>query len=417
MATQVNKKYFYFVVALYLVAIRFLGIVDSEFGARGNPLGVSIYIAAPLPAVKKNPFVLINCIFLIAVSGIILKKFVRPNKILSISAAVASCCILALVWASASTSARGADVSKINSEHQLAVTSGIAMGAAGTVPTIYSPQAPEPPGAVQLQAPSQFNANRLILDWVKVAAVARNVSSERVLVVQTAGFSKYRALLDATRPTNEAYALRNGYDYLSASGIFFGTKESHSTFNKAFLLELALARNEHDVLLSLDADAMVVDPLFAPAVLLPNHGPNATLLAASRGGTDEPHTWDVNAGVLVWNLRHPRAQEVSAAWAAECRDAVMRGGNDDQMMLHRVLQTIGPEDRKSLLNVFIGHDAIRINYDGVHVKHFIRPDPLDWTGDSVPARVEQIGQLARKLRLPTHSMASNHRVAWTPTNL
>jgi hypothetical protein len=100
-----------------------------------------------------------------------------------------------------------------------------------------------------------------------------------------------------------------------ATGIFFGTKESHSTFNKAFLLELVLARNEYDELRSLDADAIVVDPLFAPAALVPNLGPNATLLAASRGGTDEPHTWDINAGVLVWNLRHPRAQEVSAAWS------------------------------------------------------------------------------------------------------
>lgn len=355
--TQLNKNYFYFVVALYLVAIRFLGIVDSEFGARGNPLGVSIYIAAPLPAVKKNHFVLINCIFVIAVSGIILHKVsrsvLRPNKFLSISAAVAAFCILALVWVRACA------------------------------------------------IPSQFTADRLILDWVKVTAIARNASSERVLVVQTTGYSKYRALLDATRPTNEAYALRNGYDYLCATGIFFGTKESHSTFNKAFLLELVLARNEYDVLLSLDADAIVVDPLFAPAALVPNLGPNATLLAASRGGTDEPHTWDINAGVLVWNLRHPRAQEVSAAWSTECRDAVMRGKNDDQSMLHRVLQAIGPEDRRSLLNVFIGHDAQRINYDGVHVKHVIRPDAEDWTGDTVPSRVRQIGQIARMLRLPT----------------
>jgi len=220
-------------------------------------------------------------------------------------------------------------------------------------------------------------------------------------VVQTTGYSKYRALLDVTRPTNESYALRNGYNYLCDTSIFFGTKESHSTFNKAFLLELVLVRNEYDVLLSLDADAIVVDPLFVTAALVPNLGPNATLLADSCGGTDEPHTWDINTGVLVWNLRHPRAQEVSVAWSTECRDAVMRGKNDDQSMLHRVLQTIGPEDRRSFLNVFIGHDTQHINYDSVHVKHVIRPDAEDWTGDTVPSRVRQIGQIARMLRLPT----------------
>ena len=350
--SRVDKNLlFYFVVALYLVAIRILGIVDSEFGARGNPLGVSIFIAVPLQR-KKNPFVLINCIFLIAASGIILKKAFRQRTLLSISP-VASFCILALV------------ASTIN---------------------MYT-----------ASSERKFTGDRLVLDWVKVAEIARNVSSERVLVVQTAGFSKYSALLDATRPANEAYALRNGYDDLAASGIFFGTKESHATFNKAFLLELALARQEHDVLLSLDADAMVVDPLFAPAALLPN----ATLLAASRGASNEPHTWDVNAGVLVWNLRHPRAKEVSAAWAAECRDAVMQGGNDDQFLLHKVLEELGPEARSSLLNVFVGNDAARINYDGVHVKHVIRPDGLDWTGDSVSARVAQIWQIARRFRLPT----------------
>ena len=103
-------------------------------------------------------------------------------------------------------------------------------------------------------------------------------------MVQTTGYSKYRALLDVTRPTNEAYALRNGYNYLCDTGIFFGTKESHSTFNKAFLLELVLARNEYNVLLSLDTDAIVVDPLFVPAALVPNLGPNATLLAATTVG-------------------------------------------------------------------------------------------------------------------------------------
>jgi hypothetical protein len=343
---------FFFVVALYLVAMRILGIVDSEFGARGNPLGVSIYIAAPLPAVKKNPFVLVNCIFLIAISGTMCKKVLCQGTILSISP-VASFCILALV------------VSTVN----------VAM----------------------LNVERQYTSYHLTLDWVKVAAIARNASNQRVLVAQTAGLSNYSALLDATRPANEAYALRNGYDYIAARGIFFGTKESHATFNKAFLLELALARHEHDVLLSLDADAMVVDSLFAPAALLPN----GTLLAASRGASNEPHTWDVNAGVLVWNLRHPRAQEVSAAWAAGCRDAVMRGENDDQTVLHGVLRALGPEACRSLLNTFVGDDAGRINYDGVHVKHFMRADALDWTGDSVPARLTQIGETARRLSLPT----------------
>lgn len=302
--TRVNNTCFFIIVALYLLAIRMMGIVDSEFGARGDPLGVSIYIAAPLSTVKKNLFVLISLLFMSAVSGMILQKLKVHVNFLSISAAFVAFCILAFV---AST------------------------------------------------MKSDLTANRLVLDWVKVATIARNASSERVLVVQTAGFTKYRALLDATRPTNEAYALRNGYDYLSASGIFFGTKESHSTFNKAFLLELALERHEYDVLLSLDADAMVVDPLFAPAALLPHHGPNVTLLAASRGASNEPHTWDVNAGVLVWNLRHPRAQDVSEAWAAECRKAVMQGENDDQALLHKVLRALGPEARsrsRKILGLF-----------------------------------------------------------------
>jgi hypothetical protein len=39
-------------------------------------------------------------------------------------------------------------------------------------------------------------------------------------------------------------------------GMYYGTKESLSTFHKALLLRLA--RGEHDVLLSLGADTLVV---------------------------------------------------------------------------------------------------------------------------------------------------------------
>ena len=353
---QSNSRVFKHLIVLvflvfYIADMRFLGILDSELGARGNPFGVSIYVTAPLSVKNRNPSVAINILFLLMASVLIWKKYLKHWDFWLISP-VAATYILALIF---------------------------------SILNVYL-----------LIYERKYSENCIKLEWVKVAPHARNVSSERVLVAQTTGPSSYHALLDATRPANEAYALRNGYDFLAAIGIFYGTKESHATFNKAFLLELALARGEHSVLLSLDADALVVDPHFAPPALLPN----ATLLAASPGASDAPHTWDVNAGVLVWNLSHPRAREVSAAWAAGCRDAVARGDNDDQTILHSVLRALGPEAGRSLLNTLVGEDAGRINYDGVHIKHFIRASPTDWTGSSVSDRAADIERTARRLGLP-----------------
>ena len=235
------------------------------------------------------------------------------------------------------------------------------------------------------------------MHWTRVATPMRKAVSPQVLVAQTSGKSTYMRLLDATRATNEAYALRNGFDYLAATGLFAGDQERHATFNKVFLLEAALADGRYDVLFSLDSDALVVNASLSPSDFLPHNG---TLLAACRGASNVPHTWDVNAGVLVWNLSHPRAREVSAAWAAGCRDAVARGDNDDQTILHSVLRALGPEAGRSLLNTLVGEDAGRINYDGVHIKHFIRASPTDWTGSSVSDRAADIERTARRLGLP-----------------
>lgn len=230
------------------------------------------------------------------------------------------------------------------------------------------------------------------MHWTRVATPMRKAVSPQVLVAQTSGKSTYMRLLDATRATNEAYALRNGFDYLAATGLFAGDQERHATFNKVFLLEAALADGRYDVLFSLDSDALVVNASLSPSDFLPHNG---TLLAACRGASNVPHTWDVNAGVLIWNLRHPHVRAVSREWVERSLRAIGRGTNNDQAELHTILHRLTPREREEWLNVYVGEEAGLFNYDGVHVKHFIRPDGGDWTGNTVPARAREIEAFVR----------------------
>jgi hypothetical protein len=186
--------------------------------------------------------------------------------------------------------------------------------------------------------------------------------------------AKYQKLLDATRRANVAYAQAREYDYLAVLGDVFGgksddassdsssgknvlmrggssgssssvaftlyeklvrtwlhiggtsagkpddsdddhktpsPKRSLSMFNKIYILENAIKKwSKYDVLLLLDADAMVVDYNFDPPSFLTNH----TVLAACAGGPETTEKYMINNGVTIWNLRHPRVREMADNW-------------------------------------------------------------------------------------------------------
>ena len=203
--------------------------------------------------------------------------------------------------------------------------------------------------------------------------------------------------------------------------------EAQSTFNKIPLLMRALEEKEgndgrplsYDQVLILDTDTMIVDLDFDITTLLvrdngvlrrpsvfrgkefsgaSNNPPGMSdaehdyMLAAYRvWWHDWTSTWDVNAGITLWNLRHPLTQHVADEWWKSSldhpRDILLK--NDDQFFLQRTLLDLGFWNR---------WDAIKTvrkemeYYGGSLIKHFKR-DARSWTTTSLDQRILRIREV------------------------
>ena len=146
------------------------------------------------------------------------------------------------------------------------------------------------------------------------------MKSERlkVVVVQTSGPGLYTPLLETSASINRRYAALRGFDYLSVVGTISSaidpllSNHSFSAFNKVFLLNALVLDGRYDVAFYLDADALVFNFSFSPLQALNS----SQLFAVCRGSSDEEDTWDVNDGVMIWNLKHARAREFSQSGMA-----------------------------------------------------------------------------------------------------
>jgi hypothetical protein len=229
--------------------------------------------------------------------------------------------------------------------------------------------------------------------------------------------------------------LRNGY-------------ESQSTFNKIPLLFEAMKTGRHnqvyyDQVLILDTDTMIVNFDYDITTLLlssssssssekgssasststqqPNRIPsgeddagggddydddkdqqeqqggdvaysskNEYFLAAYKvWWNDWPWTWDVNAGITLWNLHHPTTKNVAEHWLHQSmthpHDVLLK--NDDQFFLQRSLMKVGWYKR-----MIDGVKTVRSEfeyYDGTLVKHFKR-DARSWSRTSLEQRLLRI---------------------------
>jgi hypothetical protein len=230
------------------------------------------------------------------------------------------------------------------------------------------------------------------MEWVKHVKMT-NHHGPRVIVAQTCGMGKYEELLKETRLVNEKYARAHGYDYLAVIGLYSGTTEWHSTFNKAFVLESVLrAETHYDLLFYLDADAMVINPAFSlssPVTEYFDHRPATNFLLAAHWVYDDSSQrspTNFNAGVLVWNLSHASVLNVSNAWVTECRQSTQFGGYDDQSLLWMVIKKqLSSEDQYTMLAELTNRDPVT---NRRHIAHILRSTGSgDWSGGTVLSRI------------------------------
>jgi hypothetical protein len=204
--------------------------------------------------------------------------------------------------------------------------------------------------------------------------------------------------------------------------------EPQSTFNKIPLLFRALEDSDrYDQVLILDTDTMIVDfdydisrlllkkatwyapptpggtirqhgdeednePPPPPSPPPPSHyrsDENDYFLVAYRVWSgDWKHTWDVNAGISLWNLRHPSTAQIAELWLGASLshpvDVLLK--NDDQFFLQRALIAHGWRNRWG------GVRAVRDEfeyYEATVIKHFKR-DARSWSRTSLEQRLLRI---------------------------
>lgn len=197
-------------------------------------------------------------------------------------------------------------------------------------------------------------------------AKAPATAGKRLLIAQASGTGLYKEMMDVTSEVNALYARRHGIDFVKAHGVLLGAQTWHATFNKVALLEAALDAEEYDAVLILDADAVIVDFDVDFFTLMPD----GMMFTAERV-EDESVKWNVNAGVMIWNLRHPEVGKFAKEWMKRSAKSVKKRilYEDDQGIMQDILQEYSLADRAKYFNNI---DKGLINGHGKHIVHKMR---------------------------------------------
>lgn len=111
------------------------------------------------------------------------------------------------------------------------------------------------------------------------------------------------------------------------------------------------------------------------------------MLVAQRVHAYDPsNTWNINNGVMLWNLHHPLTESTTKAWDQACRKGLPdnRPFRGDQFYLHQVLKK---KNRTAAVSSVVNEFYYK---DGTVVKHFQRSKMYSWNDTGLDAREERI---------------------------
>lgn len=237
----------------------------------------------------------------------------------------------------------------------------------------------------------------------------------RVLMAQYAGFSEpnghYSSLLQTSSPVNRAYAKEWGMDYVTLKGIGLDALNvlpseyflpRHSTYNKLELLRKGLElSHQYDWIWILDADALVYNLSTSFSSILPSPKANDSifLLAHRVHPEDSLHAYNVNIGVLIFNLHHPTTPQLLSNWTRHslnriAANAQLRNLGKEDVLLDNCDQSIMQHILKDLTDR-TGIYAMPDLQEKV-VKHVLRGHVSIWDKHS-PDREAVLKQLANDI--------------------
>lgn len=190
--------------------------------------------------------------------------------------------------------------------------------------------------------------------------------------------NSYAEIISITSKVNKAYAHKYEHDYLLARGVFIevgdhpefakGKVAAGSTSNKVGILEYAMQHpdKDWDYVLIMDSDAMMYD--FERDIALIYNMTHESLIAHRVLEATGIKSFNINAGVILWNIKHQQTQQIVNLWDDEIHKVFRKKVGEDQEALHKVLHRIPAKFRPVR--------AIRGDFEyseGTVVKHFIRP--------------------------------------------
>ncbi len=172
-------------------------------------------------------------------------------------------------------------------------------------------------------------------DWGSTAAI---------ILLQTCDPFDYFNLLVASSRANRAFCGRHGVAYAGFVGLKRGFHPWHAVFNRILLLREYVEQGFGGWVLYLDADAVIADLDWDVRSYLRAKADFAAVLVPA--GENVPD-WEVNDGVAFFNLGHPAARAIIAAWNeafARIDDSALRAAGrwdlvrNDQDMLQDILR-------------------------------------------------------------------------------
>ncbi|WP_174300684.1 hypothetical protein [Caulobacter sp. S45] len=163
-----------------------------------------------------------------------------------------------------------------------------------------------------------------------------------ITLFQTSDPFSYYKMLHITSETARAFCRNRQVKYEAFIGLRRGNQNWHSTYNRVVYLADRVREGYDGWILHLDADAYVNDVNFDIWTYLADKGGYA-MIGAPSGATE--HFWDMNIGIMFFNLGHPFMIEMARDWFAYldrfdlARDATgwSESISDDQAMFHELL--------------------------------------------------------------------------------
>ena len=241
-----------------------------------------------------------------------------------------------------------------------------------------------------------------VREWYRYAHLNPNETAtrakKRLLIAQYSGYGKYARLLELTSPVNKAYAKKWNHDLVILQGITLTLPEDgvcepppeRARYDKIELLKLALSKNEsYDQLLLLDADAIMYDLDLDITTLVADEDLLAAHAVSSKSG---PRTWNINNGVVLWNLGHFLVHRVADEWYTNTVAGVSaHKKHGDQHYLQVILKQGDGHAHVQALPTEFKYEK------GTVVKHFLRAKSSHWNNTGIDEREESILSIIRDI--------------------